>query len=275
MPDRRNDMSQQPPWMESLLRWGGPQDAFRVANAEPEGSGYRAELRFAERQQFCLDLRFDPDGNLALIAADFDVPASLVDKTRTPVNRAALEAIAAEVGDNRIGTLVCSFWSDGSSPHFRLAVTIYGDGFTRHNLNLAVLEIGKARRQIEARMASMAGPVAEASYLAGHNAQPADASVPFCVDDPGKAPAATGRGVSTSAGTQADEAKEADRSTNGLLAEAMAYAQSMRAAGQSSLNLTAPQAPGGPSPRVCTNPACRAPAKPSAAFCTSCGASLP
>jgi hypothetical protein len=141
-----------------MRSWGGAADAFEVIRAPSDQSeAWTMELRARCDPGFAIRVEKSVGDPRVRLMHRLEVPAETARQaserlaTRDQLGRAvaAIEAI-------RAGTVTCVLRADKAGGMVEIEVIVYDDGFSRHALNAAVLEIVKARRALQARFDSVA-----------------------------------------------------------------------------------------------------------------------
>jgi hypothetical protein len=151
--------------IELLRSLGGPEDAFEVAGASPTGpDAWAADLRARVTPDFAVRLLKPSADPRVWVLARVEIPPEvvrLVLETHAQAAKLApegaappdlLSSAALEIEEARAGTLTCRLEFEGEAASAEIRVVIYDDGFSRHTLNAAVLEIERARRALVARL---------------------------------------------------------------------------------------------------------------------------
>lgn len=134
--------------MDALRGWGTEEDEFTLSSSEGDAQAFTAAA---------VDRR--DDVRMSLEKSEGDPRVRLACKVvAAPADAAAAErltAMAARVERGRSGTTSCAFEAD--PPGVRLEAVIYEDGFTRHAVNAAVLELRRARRLLDDELRELGG----------------------------------------------------------------------------------------------------------------------
>jgi|GEM_PF-3978258 len=151
--------------LESLMRWGGPQDGFTVVRSQGAGpDAFTAELSARGPGEFNIAVSKTAADERLHLSTVVEIPAELLQWcARHPDAAESLKTAAAAVGDARAGLLSCALRRDALSTLVEIGMVIYRDLLNRHALNAAVQEIAKARRQMLGRFESMADSIRSAA----------------------------------------------------------------------------------------------------------------
>jgi hypothetical protein len=148
--------------VEILRSWGGSQDAFHVVQVNAETpEAWSAQLRSTEITAAPgLDLYARKLHGEERIWISFEeaVPEDVL--RMAPDAQAGAEILPrliAAIDDSRAGPLKCSMRKDAPTPIIEMQALIYEDGFSRHVLNVAVLEIAKAYNTLQRQYAELTG----------------------------------------------------------------------------------------------------------------------
>lgn len=139
--------------VEMLRTWGGPQDSFEVVQANGISDAWTAELRARGTPALSLNLSRSAQDPRVWIAHRLEVPQAVNDALIQLLEVGVdLPHIVAEVESARAGSVTCLVDTHGSVTSVEIRAVLYPDGFSQHNLNVAVLEIARTRRVLSSQL---------------------------------------------------------------------------------------------------------------------------
>jgi len=223
-----------------FLTESGPCDHFRVQSSRGGLAEFSATLLATGAAEFPLQVSKAPADERIRVSSVLDVPGDVQRlAAETPEAGKALGDLVAGIQDSRMGSLSCATRMSGPKPAVEIEVLIYQDGFSRHSVNTAVLEIAKVRRQLAA-------------------------AFQFVVES------------ARAAAEMKKATEECERRLAEMEAEFQRKYEAARPPMDPAVAPVLPAAPATPAhaelPRPsCPNPQCRQPVVPGTRFCTACG----
>src|SRR6266508_684962 len=148
--------------VDMLRTWGTSQDAFQIVQVNAETpETWTAQLRTTGTTAapgldlFARKLKGD---EWIWISFEEAVPEDVLRVTSEAQPSAEiLPRLISAVNDTRAGSVTCSMRKDDAASILEMQAIIYEDGFSRHMLNVAVLEIAKGYNTIQHHYAELTG----------------------------------------------------------------------------------------------------------------------
>ncbi len=142
---------------ESVQTWGKAEDVFQIIRARHDGeAGLDAELTARDDEPFTISVRKDGSDPRVLVTHRVDVPSQVVSLANLDGDsKDALHRLVAATEATRDGSVSCTLSVAGRAMTVDIVATVYEDGFSRHQLNAAVMELVKARKTLLPRFDSL------------------------------------------------------------------------------------------------------------------------
>jgi predicted nucleic acid-binding Zn ribbon protein len=148
--------------VELLRTWGTSQDAFHIVQVNAEtAETWSAQFRTTETTAASgLDLlaRKLKGEERVWISFEEAVPEDVLRmSSEAQGTTEILPRLISAINDTRAGSVTCSMRKGDATPILEIQAVIYEDGFSRHVLNMAVLEIAKGYNTIQRQYAELTG----------------------------------------------------------------------------------------------------------------------
>jgi len=131
--------------LESIQTWGQKEDAFQLGQVRRDGAdGWGVDLTARDEKLFAVTLRKDASDPRVWVSHRVDVPAQVVHlAAQNDDARETLRQTVAAIENIRGGTVSCTVNALGRTATVDIVATLYEDGFSRYQLNAAVMELVK------------------------------------------------------------------------------------------------------------------------------------
>jgi ribosomal protein L40E len=148
--------------VEMFRTWGNSEDTFKTVQVNAENpDSWTVQLRTTESTAAPgLDLMVQKLAGEERVWISFEeaVPAEVAHlASTTPGTAEILPRLISAVNDTRGGSVTCSIGTAGATTTVAIRAVIYQDGFSRHTLNITVLEIAKGYSAIRQHYDELVG----------------------------------------------------------------------------------------------------------------------
>ncbi len=260
--------------VRAIQSWGQSQDAFDAVEAPVvTATDFSAKVRTIETREV-LTVRGSASDSRLYITHQLPVPSALeLDRGKDGDQLLADAVIAVE--STRPGVITCTLQQDRSAHKIHTQALIYEDGFSRHTLNSAVLDVARTIRALTEQMSLMIDSARMKEEVeqdmkqrrAQIEAEAAAAAKPAPSREP--APVAEAYRPAASAPRGGDGSPRNCESCGTPLTAGVKFCS-----GCGRPATAAPPVSSAPSPGTCPNPACRKPVPPGQKFCNACGTAV-